>query len=275
MRTAHDRSRRRPATLWRDCYRHRPDPRALPRPAPAAGRHSSSRGDRGRRRVAQARGDRRPGPVAGQLVDTVLVRRRARRGHEVDVAAGRGDRPSTRARPTAACQHQCRRRRRRQGLGPPGGAEPRPGLRRWTTPSAPPATEDTSTSGVYADAQRRAPGQCSDDGPGLGKVASRTSLGLTTTRAMVAACNGSFRLRSAERRWRQSPTSACGGRQDAGSRVGCVMRIVVCDDHSSCSRRSVSPSPSTATRSVALVATPRRGGRAPCASTSRTCACWT
>ncbi|SDP01082.1 Histidine kinase-, DNA gyrase B-, and HSP90-like ATPase [Pedococcus dokdonensis] len=33
-----------------------------------------------------------------------------------------------------------------------------------------------------------------DDGPGLGKVSSRTSLGLTTTRAMVAACHGSFRL---------------------------------------------------------------------------------
>lgn len=34
-----------------------------------------------------------------------------------------------------------------------------------------------------------------DDGPGLGKVAARTSLGLTITRAMVAACHGSFRLR--------------------------------------------------------------------------------
>jgi signal transduction histidine kinase len=33
-----------------------------------------------------------------------------------------------------------------------------------------------------------------DDGPGLGKIASRTSLGLTTTRAMVAACNGTFDL---------------------------------------------------------------------------------
>jgi signal transduction histidine kinase len=33
-----------------------------------------------------------------------------------------------------------------------------------------------------------------DDGPGLGKVTPRTSLGLTTTRAMVAACHGSFRL---------------------------------------------------------------------------------
>jgi K+-sensing histidine kinase KdpD len=33
-----------------------------------------------------------------------------------------------------------------------------------------------------------------DDGPGLGRVASRTSLGLTTTRAMVAACRGSFEL---------------------------------------------------------------------------------
>lgn len=35
-----------------------------------------------------------------------------------------------------------------------------------------------------------------DDGPGLGKVSARTSLGLTTTRAMVAACHGSFRLHS-------------------------------------------------------------------------------
>jgi len=34
----------------------------------------------------------------------------------------------------------------------------------------------------------------SDNGPGLGRVAARTSLGLTTTRAMVAACNGSFEL---------------------------------------------------------------------------------
>lgn len=34
-----------------------------------------------------------------------------------------------------------------------------------------------------------------DDGPGLGKVPARTSLGLTTTRALVASCEGSFRLR--------------------------------------------------------------------------------
>lgn len=33
-----------------------------------------------------------------------------------------------------------------------------------------------------------------DNGPGLGHVAARTSLGLTTTRAMVAACSGSFEL---------------------------------------------------------------------------------
>jgi K+-sensing histidine kinase KdpD len=33
-----------------------------------------------------------------------------------------------------------------------------------------------------------------DDGPGLGHVAERTSLGLITTRAMVAACEGAFRL---------------------------------------------------------------------------------
>ena len=36
-----------------------------------------------------------------------------------------------------------------------------------------------------------------DDGPGLGKVSPRTSLGLTTTRAMVAACHGSFELHAA------------------------------------------------------------------------------
>lgn len=33
-----------------------------------------------------------------------------------------------------------------------------------------------------------------DDGPGLGRVAPRTSIGLATTRAMVAACRGQFRL---------------------------------------------------------------------------------
>ncbi|MHA3836147.1 sensor histidine kinase [Terrabacter sp. AAH1] len=33
-----------------------------------------------------------------------------------------------------------------------------------------------------------------DDGPGLGRVAPRTSIGLATTRAMVAACRGRFRL---------------------------------------------------------------------------------
>lgn len=37
-----------------------------------------------------------------------------------------------------------------------------------------------------------------DDGPGLGRIASVTSLGLTTTRAMVAACKGSFRLYTAD-----------------------------------------------------------------------------
>lgn len=36
-----------------------------------------------------------------------------------------------------------------------------------------------------------------DDGPGLGHVSPRTSLGLTTTRAMVAACNGAFSIHTA------------------------------------------------------------------------------
>ena len=33
-----------------------------------------------------------------------------------------------------------------------------------------------------------------DDGPGLGRVTRRTSLGLITTRAMVLSCKGTFRL---------------------------------------------------------------------------------
>lgn len=38
-----------------------------------------------------------------------------------------------------------------------------------------------------------------DDGPGPGKIVSQTSLGLTTTRAMIASCRGSFALRPAPR----------------------------------------------------------------------------
>jgi Signal transduction histidine kinase len=34
-----------------------------------------------------------------------------------------------------------------------------------------------------------------DDGPGLGKVPCNNSLGLTITRALVAACGGAFELR--------------------------------------------------------------------------------
>jgi len=34
-----------------------------------------------------------------------------------------------------------------------------------------------------------------DDGPGLGKVATNNSLGLTITRALVSACGGSFELK--------------------------------------------------------------------------------
>ena len=102
----------------------------------------------------------------------------------------------------------------------------------WTTPSGQRATEDTSTSAVYADAasvhlivQRRRPGPRQASPPG-------TSLGLTTTRAMVAACNGSFRLRTASEGGvsRRHLPAEC--RQDAGPPSSvCVMRIVVCDDH--------------------------------------------
>ena len=40
--------------------------------------------------------------------------------------------------------------------------------------------------------------EVTDDGPGLGHVASRTSLGLTITRALIASCGGRFELTSGE-----------------------------------------------------------------------------
>ena len=63
--------------------------------------------------------------------------------------------------------------------------------------------------------------------PASGKVAGRTSLGLTTTRAMVAACQGSFQLHSGERGGAVADICLAG----AAAALGRVMRIVVCDDH--------------------------------------------
>jgi signal transduction histidine kinase len=51
---------------------------------------------------------------------------------------------------------------------------------------------------VVVEVAQSSPGQAvisvADDGPGPGQIAPGTSLGLTTTRAMLASCGGSFQL---------------------------------------------------------------------------------
>ena len=68
-----------------------------------------------------------------------------------------------------------------------------------------------------------------DDGPGLGKVAAHTSMGLTITAALVSSSGGQFTLtpRPGERRRRRRPDRPAGPRRTSGG----VMRLVVCDDH--------------------------------------------
>jgi signal transduction histidine kinase len=128
-----------------------------------------------------------------QLVDTVLCDAAHDEVTEVDVAEI-AEIAVTRARPTAGCQISV------DVVGD---------VRVWARPVA-----LARALGCVLDNAIRAAGDgghvnvrvvrqrssvhlvISVDGPGLGKVASRTSLGLTTTRAMVAACNGTFRLRS-------------------------------------------------------------------------------
>lgn len=66
-----------------------------------------------------------------------------------------------------------------------------------------------------------------DDGPGLGKVQTNNSLGLTITRALVSACGGAFELK---------PGIAGGVVAQivlpaASKRASRVMRLLVCDDH--------------------------------------------
>jgi signal transduction histidine kinase len=139
--------------------------------------------------------------IAGQarwlaeLVETSLSEAAADEVTTTDLVAV-AERAATRARATAECEIS---------LGPLGGLEA------WARPVA-----LSRALACVLDNAVRAAGRgghvrigthtdhegvhltVTDDGPGLGKVSAQTSLGLTTTRAMAAACHGSFRLHAAE-----------------------------------------------------------------------------
>ena len=140
--------------------------------------------------------------IAGQarwlaeLVETSLSEAAADEVTTTDVGAvaqpGGGPGPGDRN-----CVISIDRGRGPRGLGPAGGVEPGPGLRarqrracrrrrRSRAGRAPTPTVTGSTS--------RSP----TTDRGSARSAPRTSLGLTTTRAMVAACHGSFRLHAGE-----------------------------------------------------------------------------
>ena len=66
-----------------------------------------------------------------------------------------------------------------------------------------------------------------DDGPGLGKVPTNNSLGLTITRALVSACGGAFELKPGATGGAVAQIVLPAMRKRA---IG-AMRLLVCDDH--------------------------------------------
>ena len=132
-----------------------------------------------------------------QLVDTVLCDAAEDEVMEVDVASI-ARLAVLRARPTADCEISLR------VLGDPAAWARPIALARALGCVLDNAIRAAGTTGHVDVVIHQERGSVhvtvTDDGPGLGKIASRTSLGLTTTRAMIAACNGSFRLRSGVRR---------------------------------------------------------------------------
>jgi CheY-like chemotaxis protein len=66
-----------------------------------------------------------------------------------------------------------------------------------------------------------------DDGPGLGKVPTNHSLGLTITRALVSACGGAFELKPGATGGAVAQIVLPAMRKRA---IG-AMRLLVCDDH--------------------------------------------
>ena len=97
-----------------------------------------------------------------------------------------------------------------------------------TTPSGRPAPAAASRIDVHEQAGS-VHVVVEDDGPGLGKVAAHTSMGLTITAALVSSSGGQFTL-----------TPRSGAPHGAVARIvlprarrtgGGFMRLVVCDDH--------------------------------------------
>lgn len=127
-----------------------------------------------------------------ELVDVVLCDAAADGEAWVDVAE-LAEEAALRGQPTAACQISL------VGAGT-AGAWARPvALARALGCVLDNAIRAAGPGGHVVIEVRRTRGgvtlTVTDDGPGPGKIASQTSLGLTTTRAMIASCRGSFTLR--------------------------------------------------------------------------------
>ena len=141
------------------------------------------------RRLATIRDEAR---WLASMIDDVLTDAPVDRPDVVDVLA-----------PRPGLRRPCPSHRHLRAHGRPVGRAPRRSCLRWgwagpsaassTTPSGPPAPAATSASTVQEQA-----GSIhvvvEDDGPGLGKVAAHTSMGLTITAALVSSSGGQFTL---------------------------------------------------------------------------------
>lgn len=130
-----------------------------------------------------------------EMVDEVLVGAKADSAEYLD-AASLAETCVHRARPTASCEVSCASTGAAVVLAQPVALSRAIGC---LIDNAVRAAGD----GGHVDVSVNHLGSfvevvVADDGPGLGHVASRTSLGLTITRALVASCGGRFELTSGE-----------------------------------------------------------------------------
>ena len=130
-----------------------------------------------------------------EMVDEVLVGAKADGAEYVD-AGELAQGCAHRARPTAACEVRCESTGTLIVLAQPVALSRAVGC---LIDNAVRAAGD----GGHVDVLVSRSGGCVevvvvDDGPGLGHVAARTSLGLTITRALVASCGGRFELSPGE-----------------------------------------------------------------------------
>lgn len=127
------------------------------------------------------------------LVDDVLVEAAGDGVEQVDVATS-AELVASRARPTAECDIAV-------WASPGAVAMARPvAIGRAIGCLVDNAVRAAGPGGhveiIVADSGDEIVVTVTDDGPGLGQVTSRTSLGLGITRALVASCRGGFDLRS-------------------------------------------------------------------------------